>query len=326
MRSIREAEIKSGTKVLVRYDLDALFENPQTKKLELDTFRLDAGLETLQFIIGKGGIPIICGHIKNPESYSEELSTKQLTPYFDEKLGEGTYQLLENTKFDPRESSKDLDQKLTYAQELAANGEIYVNESFATSHRSYTSIVEIPKLLPGYAGIRLEKEIKVLSKVLENPERPLVAIIGGVKLESKKPTVDKFLIDADYVLLGGKLGLAWDGITPPHLVIPTDYAQDQLDIGDQTIKTFIEKIKVAKSIIWAGPMGFYEDERYINGTKLIAKAVIESQAYTVIGGGDTVSAFQKLGLLDKISFASTGGGAMLQYLVEGNLPGITALA
>ena len=318
MKSLELAPIGKNTRVFVRVDLDVPLENERI----VDTFRLDNLVPTLKLIIGKGGIPVIGGKIGRPKGeFRKDLSTKNLTPYFDSALNGAEYELLENLLFDSREEENDEG----FAKELASKAEIYVNESFAESHRKYASLVTLPKLLPCFAGIRLQKEIEVLGTVLKNPKKPLIALIGGTKLESKKPVAVKFLEIADAVLIGGRIGLDWDEKIPVNLFLPLDYAEEQKDIGPKTIQHFTEIISSAKTVVWAGPLGMFEDPNYIEGTKKIASVVIDSHAFSIVGGGDTISALRKIGVLEKVGFVSTGGGAMLEFLVKGNLPAIEAL-
>ncbi len=322
MTSVEQAPIKQGTRVLVRCDLDVSIKNGQIH----EPYRLESALDTLKLIIRKGGVPIIVGHIGKPKEapLPPELSTKQLLPFFNEKLGEEKFELWENVRIDPREESNDDE----YAKTMASQAELYVNESFATSHRQHASICAITKYLPSYAGLRLEKEIKELTLLISNPELPFTAIIGGAKLESKMPVVSKFLQTANHVLLGGKLGTEWKQDVPSNLVLPIDYAQDQKDIGNQTISKFEEIILESKTIVWAGPLGVYEEVEFAKGTNEIVQAIVQATkdgAHSVIGGGDTIVATNSTTNLDNFSFVSTGGGAMLQFLAEGTLPGIEVL-
>jgi 3-phosphoglycerate kinase len=286
-----------------------------------ETFRLDASIPTLKFLMDHEVFPVIMGHMGRPEgAYKEELSTKQLIPYFENTLGKGKFELLENLRFDKREEENDLE----FAKELAGKADFYVNESFATCHRKAASITGVAAILPAYAGLRLEQEVATLSKIMVEPERPFVAIVGGVKIESKKPVISKFLEVCDHVLVGGKIGMEWTDLVPENLFLPIDYAEDSKDIGDNTIAKFKEVLSSAKSVIWSGPLGYCEGG-FDKGTKEVAQAVIDSGAHSIIGGGDTVATMNTLGCLAKFDFASTGGGAMLQFLVEGTLPGIEAL-
>ncbi|MFC1622079.1 phosphoglycerate kinase [Patescibacteria group bacterium] len=304
VKSIQNADIQPQTKVFIRYDLD----------IKSNTFRLDRGLSTLKLILEKGGFPIIAGH------RGKNKSTSDLKPYFDKHLGQGNYELLENLRFDIREEQNSKE----FAKELVQKAEVYVNECFATSHREHTSIVTLPKLLPSFAGLNLLQELNTMDYVLNASEKPLIVVIGGAKIESKLPVVTKFLETADSVLLGGRVALEWKEKTPKNLILPKDY-KDNKDIGDETIKEFLQIIQKARTIVWGGPMGMYENPNYAKGTVEIAKAISESGGFSVIGGGDTIEAVDQLGLLGEIDFVSAGGGAMLKYLAEGNLVGIEAL-
>lgn len=319
MQNIQNANINNKTKVFVRLDLDVPIENGKI----LETFRLDAGIKTIKHIIDKGGFPILAGHMDKPEGkIIEKYSTKQLLPYFEEQLGTTDFELLENLRFDPREEENSLD----FAKELAAKADIYVNESFATSHRNHASIVGIPKLLPSYAGFRLQREISVLEKLKVEPLRPLVVIVGGVKIEDKKPMVLAFLDVADFVLVGGKIGENWGDKVPSNVHLPLDYAKDHKDIGPKTIQQYKNVIAEAKTILWAGPMGLFEEKEFSFGTKGIIEAIVDNEdAWCVVGGGDTSSAINKLNSIQNFNFVSTGGGAMLKFLAEGKLPGIEVL-
>jgi phosphoglycerate kinase len=318
MNKLTDAPINNQTKVIVRCDLDVPIKNGVVQ----EKYRLEAGLPTLKYLKDKGARIIIMGHIGRPDGKAaEELSTKQLRPYYDEQLGAESYELLENLRFDSREEANDP----TFAQELASQADIYVNESFATSHRSHASMTGITKFLPSFAGLRLEKEVENLSKVLKSPERPLIAIIGGAKLESKKPVISKFLKIADTVMLGGKMGLSWKEDVPNHLWMPWDYGEDQKDVGPRTIDAYVQKLLTAKTVVWSGPLGAFEEVRFALGTMRIAEAVINSKAFSVVGGGDTINALSSSGMLNKFSFVSSGGSAMLDFISEGNLPALEVL-
>lgn len=318
VKCVDQAKILSGSRVLVRCDLDV----PVKGGGVVEPFRLELALKTLQYIIDQGGLPVICGHMGRPKGKVDlALSTSQLKPYFDKYL-KGDFELMENLRFDEREEANDLD----FAKELAQKAEIYVNESFATCHRKASSITSLPQLLPGYAGFRLMREVEVLKKVLEQPDRPLVAIIGGAKLESKRPMIEKFAQVADAVLVGGRLALE-DPITLEKVYYPVDYV-DTKDIGPQTLAGWKDMILSARTIVWAGPMGLFEDNRYSTGTKTVISWLAEatkSGCFTVAGGGDTTTALDDFGQFTNMSFVSSGGGAMLDFLVYGTLPGIEAL-
>ena len=229
--------------------------------------------------------------------------------------------LLENLRFWPEEEENNQD----FAKTLASFGDAYVNECFAASHRSHASIASIPKFLPAFAGFNLIKEIEELGKILQSPARPLVAIIGGAKLETKLPVIYNLAKVADRVLVGGRLMFEADRRSLPENVVLAHDDIDAKDIGEGSVQIFREVINQAKMIVWNGPMGVFEEPKYINGTRQLANSVIASGAYSVVGGGDTISALNKFGLTDKIDFISTGGGAMLEFLAGKTLPGIEVL-
>jgi len=319
MEPITKAGISSQTRVFVRCDLDVPVEDGKVQ----DTYRLDSDLKTLRFIIDKGGVPVIAGHMDRPGGkVVEEFSTKHLDRYFDSKLGAGKYELLENLRFDSREEGNSEE----FAKELVEQTKtsIYVNEAFTNSHREHTSMVQLPKLLPSYVGFQVLEEVEVLGGLLKDPARPFVAIVGGSKIETKKPFVKKFLKICDAVLVGGKIGQDWDEETPENLHLASDYI-DGMDIGKETMNDFAEVVSTAKTVVWSGPMGKYEEEEYITGTHLLADEILASGAYCVVGGGDLIAALKEVDLLDLFSFASVGGGAMLQFLEDGALPALEVL-
>jgi len=318
MKCVDQASINVGTRVLVRCDLDVPVKNSRI----VETFRLDSSLKTLNYISSRGGTPIIAGHLDRPGGkYSADLSTAQLKNYFDTNL-KGQYELLENLRFDVREEENDP----AYSKELAQKAEVYVNESFATCHRKSASIIGVTKLLPSYAGFQLVKEVESLKKILTSPARPLLAIIGGAKIESKKPVIEKFAQIADGVLVGGRLALE-EFMTIDKVHCPVDYV-DNKDIGPKTLVGWEQMILNARTIVWAGPVGLFEDDRYSMGTRKVGEmvaAAVELGCFALAGGGDTVTALNKFGLFGKFSFVSTGGSAMLDFLVSGTLPGIEVL-
>ena len=230
---------------------------------------------------------------------------------------------------------------MEFAKELASLGDFYVNEAFAASHRAHASIVGVPKLLPHCAGFHFASEVESLSKVLENPKRPFVFVIGGAKPETKLPMVAEFAKKANWVLVGGTL--VQSAKCPPasdlqcragkvqscnsrlKIIVCADLTSDGFDINTNSIKKFEEIIKNAGTVVWNGPMGKYEDEKFEAGTRKIAEAIAGFGGFGVVGGGDTIAALKKFGLLDKIDYVSTGGGAMLEFLAKGTLPGIKAL-
>lgn len=327
-------------RIIVRGDLDV----PVALGEVVDGARLEAMRETLDYLTLRGAKVILMGHLGRPggrpsleysmgpvANYLKNLkySVKKADSLFGQEVNTaidlmeaGNILLLENLRFDPGEESNDPD----FARKLAALGDLYVNECFSTVHRAHASIVGIPKLIPAYTGLRLEKEIENLKKVLEDPEKPLVAILGGAKIETKLPVISRFLDLADYILLGGTIGSSYEGDNNYKILGPVDYTGDkQQDIGPKTINMFENVIKIAKTIIWNGPMGKIEEAEFMAGTAAIAKAVAASEAFSVVGGGDTVEALNKLKIADRMGFVSSGGGAMLEFISGKRLPGLEVL-
>lgn len=314
-------KIKDGSfkRAFVRADLDVPLD--EAGKI-LETFRLDVLLPTLNFLIKCNIQPVIGGHMGRPKGvYSRVLSTERLKPFFDAHLGEGNYVLLENLRFNPGENAKDL----TFGKELASEVDFYVNESFATCHRDTTSIVTLPQFLPSFVGLRLEKELENLEKVMDpsTVKKPSVALVGGVK-KSKKEAIYALSEYFDYVLVGGALKQESEDPETYKVFYPLDYSNNGLDIGPRTENSYSNIISEASTVVWAGPMGAY-DQGYSRGSEVIAKAVLSSSAYSIVGGGDTITCLNQLGLLDSFDFISTGGGAMLDFLSNKKLPGLEAL-
>jgi phosphoglycerate kinase len=211
---------------------------------------------------------------------------------------------------------------------------IFVNDAFASSHRANASIAGITKFLPSYAGLRLQKEVEELSKVINNPQRPLCVIIGGAKIETKLPLVEKMHNFADFVLVGGELSekdsvlirvMHEKADKVKSMLFVADLKDSKKEITDYSTENFIQVINKSRTVVWNGPLGQTEEEEYAGETRKLARAIAKSQAYSIVGGGDTVAFLQKEGLADKFSFVSTGGGAMLEFLAGEKLPGLAAL-
>ena len=269
----------------------------------------------------------------------------------------GRLVMLENLRFWPGEKNNDRN----FALELGRWGEVYVNDAFGNSHRSDASMLAIAKILPAYAGLSLINEIKELTRWLDNLPRPYAAILGGAKIETKIPLIKQLLTRADAILIGGALAntmLAARGINVGQSLVEEEYfsiaktftdakiflpidavlsdgsvsdinsvdSEDFIgDIGPRTAALFKQKIAAARAILWNGPMGKFEDARYQAGTRDIVAAITQSQAKTVSGGGDTLDVLTKLNVIDKFSFVSVGGGAMLTFLAGESMPGLEAL-
>jgi phosphoglycerate kinase len=321
-----------GKKVLLRMDIDVPIKDGKV----LDPFRIDAGIPTLKLCLESASEVIVLGHIGRPEG--KEISALSVEPIwnylevhgFGSELHLGKLKLLENLRFELGED--DCDE--AYAKTLADLGDVYVNEAFASAHKS-ASTTMLPQLLPSYVGLRFSLEVEKLLSVKQGPEHPLVVIIGGAKIEDKLGVVETLSHVADHILLGGKLPVEImdKGIHLPNNVWIAELGESGEDIAAQTIQDWSEIIQGARMIVWNGPMGKFEE--YNNSeTKNLAELILKSNAKTIVGGGDTLGALTRYNLLDQFStsteagperFVSTGGGAMLKILENGTLPTIDAL-
>ena len=343
---VREANVQ-GKKVFLRLDLDVPIEYQISNiKYQIsDDSRLLGGMETLNYLLKNGAMVLIAGHLGRPaDQFEKRFSLEPIAEWFSarlevqskkSKIGEfdawkigESITLLENLRFFKEEGHNDP----VFSEKLAKLAEIYVNDAFAASHRSHASIVGVPKFLPHFAGIRFQKETEELSKVIENPQRPLTVIVGGAKIETKLPLIEKMHGFADYVLVGGQIAKETKTLLKIQhekiggkkgILFVADSNSDGTDISYESVENFVQVINSSQTIVWNGPVGkIPEGER---GSKELANAISKSSAHTVVGGGDTVSFLKKEGLLDKFSFVSTGGGAMLEFLSGQPLPGIEAL-
>jgi phosphoglycerate kinase len=315
--SVRDQEV-AGKRVLLRADLDVP---------ENEDFRLEAMVPTLKLLSEKEAEIIIIGHRGRPEGKAvEELRVASIKERL-QKIAEGSkFEVLENLRFEVGEEANDSE----FAKTLSQKGDIYINEAFAASHRAHASIVGLPKLLPHAAGLRFLSELENLSKVLENPKKPVVVIISGIKkdkVEMAKALVSK----VDKVLVGGRLpeyiGDNTDSVRLQERdkLVVANLIMDKEDITLNSIDRFKEEIAKAGTIVLAGVLGKYEDEGHRQGTKEIFEAVAASSAFKVAGGGDTQAALAMFNLKERFDWISVGGGAMLEFLAKGTLPGIEAL-
>lgn len=236
-----------------------------------------------------------------------------------------TLLLLENVRFYPGEENGDMN----FAQELARPFDVYVNEAFGVCHRNHASVALLPSLLPSAAGLHLMEELNRLDAIKISPARPAVAIIGGAKIETKLPLIQAFEQSYDCVLVGGKIAneaLDQKLVFSEKVLLPKDFDSPyRFDIGPTTAAYYAQIIKKAKTIVWNGPMGKFEEKPYDIGTKLVLEAILESNANVVIGGGESLAVLEEAGVFHKIGFVSSGGGAMLEYLSGHALPGLEAL-
>ncbi len=297
--------------------------------------------ETLKIII-----PFLKNHLKTPVKFFPNLDVKKINRAT-KKAAPGSLFLVENLRLFAGETNNDP----AFAQTLSQLGEIYVSDAFSVCHRAHASVATLPTLLPSYAGLLLEREVRSLTRVLNTHEKPLVLIIGGAKASDKIGVVEHFLPKADAILVGGAaantfLKARGDDIKSSHyepamadharsllhhhnIILPTDFVEHEekyLDIGPETVKAFVKKLKAAKTIVWNGPMGMFEDGRFAAGSRKLARAIVKTHAFTLAGGGETTQLITKMKLGHKFSFLSTGGGAMLAFLAGKKLPGIEALS
>lgn len=332
----------SQKNVLVRLDLDL----PQNADGQFDTTRMMDGFETLIDLWQRKAkcVTVIAHRGHNPEK-TIDFSLQPIAELLYNELAKqpgmggasvaelrGWLSIKENLRFDPREEEGSLD----FAKELAAGQDLFVNDAFATAHRKHTSIVLISKVLPTVFGLQFEKEMTAFGRVLNNPARPYIFVLGGSKLETKVPLLEKMAPLVDQILVGGRLAVEAQNSTISYSdtlkqkmkigVVTTD----TLDICEESAHEFAGILAAAQTIVWNGPMGKFEDGTHAVGTRIVGEAVAKATqagAFSLIGGGDTESALTILDLEHPGNFShiSSGGGAMMAYLAYGNLPAIEAV-
>jgi phosphoglycerate kinase len=343
-RSVLDADAVGKT-VLVRSDLNVPLENGSIA----DDTRIRASLPTLALLLEKDAKEVrVCSHLGRPKS--DEDRVKYAMAPVEERLREllrdERLHVLENTRFHPGETTNDP----AFARELADGCDLYVNDAFGSAHRAHSSTEGVAHLLPAYAGLLLLAELEHLSKLLGDVERPFVLISGGAKVDDKLGVLQNLGGRADRVLIGGKMAeqlrvenpLDFEVELPSDVVGASAFAEDAesgvypadglpddwlgLDVGPETRERFAHAIADARTIFWNGPMGVFEWARFADGTKAVAQAVAANDAaFSVVGGADSVRALNELGLADRISWVSTGGGASLELLEGKELPGVAAI-
>ena len=386
---IDDVEIKNK-RVLLRVDFNVSL-NPNSTIA--DDARIQQALPTIEYLLKNHNRLIIVSHLDRPKFRDPKLSLKPVVKRLQEYLDKNyhvklindfltedpqTFQnqkpdtvfMLENIRYYPEEGANDR----TFIKKLAALADVFVNDAFGVSHRSNSSVTGVPEYLPSYGGLLLKKEIQMISKVIDKPKKPLVAIIGGAKISSKISLIGKLTEIADYLLIGGGLAntflcaheynigksfCEYEEVQQPRkllflaarkhtaIILPDDVVvaanktstvtqvckvdevqkNDSIfDIGPETQAKFGAIIAKAKTIIWNGPVGLTENPQFKRGTDFIYYAITQNtEATSIVGGGDTLAAISKKEYLDKITHISTGGGAMLEFIEKGNLPGIEAL-
>jgi phosphoglycerate kinase len=383
----------AGKRVLVRADFNVPLD--QQGNITDDT-RIRAALPTIQDLISKGAKVILCSHLGRPQGVDDKFRLTPVAKRLSELLGHevvkcddcigeqvtakintlaaGQVALLENVRFYPEEEKNEAE----FAKKLASVADLYVNDAFGTAHRAHASTEGVTHYLqPSVAGLLIEKELQYLQNAIENPQRPLAAIVGGSKVSSKIGVIETLLDKVDKLLIGGgmiftfykarglsvgkslveedKLELAKSleakakerGVAlllPTDVVIADNFATDAnaqtvsidnipegwmgLDIGPDSVRHFQEALADCKTVIWNGPMGVFEFDKFAVGTEAIARTLADltqKGTATIIGGGDSVAAVEKVGVAEQMSHISTGGGASLELLEGKTLPGIAAL-
>ena len=343
-RSVENADV-GGRRVLVRADLNVPLEDGRVA----DDTRIQAALPTLRLLLERGAADVaVCSHLGRPKTDEDraELRMAPVAARLAELLTDERIRVLENTRFDPGETANDEG----FARRLAEGRDLYVNDAFGSAHRAHSSTEAVAHLLPAYAGLLLLAELEHLGRLLGDVEHPFVLVAGGAKVGDKAGVLRHLAGRADSVLVGGKMAAelaSSRSLELPGLELPSDVvaasafdaeaemrtvAADELpdgwlalDIGPATRGRFGEVIAGARTIFWNGPMGVFEWPRFAEGTNAVARAVAAADAYTVVGGGDSVRAVQELGLAGRISWVSTGGGASLELLEGRELPGVAAI-
>jgi len=387
---VEDLELKRK-RALIRVD----FNVPLDGKQITDDTRIKAVLPTVNYVIEHGGKVILMSHLGRPKGEAApEFSLEPVAKRLGKLLGkdvimapdcvgeeveaivsrmkEGDVVLLENLRFHAEEEENDPD----FAKRLAELADVYINDAFGAAHRAHASTAGVTKYVPqAAAGLLMQKEIKYIGQAVENPERPFMAILGGVKVSDKIGVIENLMKKADAIIIGGamaytflkaqgirvgnslveddKLDLAreilrksLDNDVPLYLpidhVIADKFAADAnvrvvkrggipdgwegMDIGPATVEKYKGVLEGAKTIVWNGPVGVFEFDAFAKGSFAIAKILAESDATTIIGGGDCVAAVQKSGYAGKITHISTGGGASLEFMEGKELPGIAALS
>ncbi len=387
-KSVEDIDVK-GKKVLVRCDFNVKMENGVITSDK----RIVASLPTIKYLLDNGAKLILCSHLGRPKGeFKPEFSLAPVAARLGELLGlevkmakdvigesaqalaadlkEGEVLLLENVRFHAEETKNDPE----FSKALASLAEVYVNDAFGSAHRAHSSTTGVADYLPAVGGYLIRKELEYIGGALENPKRPLVAILGGAKVSDKIGVITNLMEKVDTLIVGGgmaytffaakgysvgtsiceedKIEMAKEMMATAEakgvkFLIPVDnrlgkeYKEDTdvmtvdsdsipddwmgLDIGPKTEELFADAIKGAGTVIWNGPMGVSEWKNFASGTIAVATAIAESGSISIVGGGDSAAAVQKLGFADKMSHISTGGGASLEYLEGKELPGIVAL-
>jgi phosphoglycerate kinase len=340
-RSVRRADV-GGKRVLVRADLNVPLEDGRVA----DDTRIQAALPTLRYLLDHEAASVaVCSHLGRPKGPDPAFAMEPVRAALRQLLPDERIEVLENTRFDPGETKNDPD----FARRLAEGRDLFVEDAFGSVHRAHASTVGVAEILPAYAGLLLERELEELGKLLGEVERPFVLVSGGAKVEDKLGVLRNLGGRADTILVGGKMAeqlrddnpLGVEVELPRDVVAASEFAEDAetqvvpynglpdgwlgLDIGPETREAFAAALSRAHTIFWNGPMGVFEWPRFAEGTRAVAQAVAQSDAYSVVGGADSARALRELGLEDQVSWLSTGGGAALELLEGKELPGVAVI-
>ena len=388
-QTVKDIDVR-GKRVLVRVD----FNVPMSDGRISDDNRIRAALPTIQYLRGEGAKVVLCSHLGRPNGAVEEgarlrpiakgLEQVLGTPiaYVTECIGTvaesavaellgGEVLLLENLRFHPGEEKNDP----AFAKALAELAEVHVNDAFGTAHRAHASTVGVANYLPAVSGLLMERELTMLGGVLDNPRRPLAAVMGGVKVGDKIAVLENLLVVVDKLVIGGGMAATFikamgstvgdslieedrvpfakkvitrcqhwtvDLVLPQDVVVAKEFSADApsqvveasaipdgwriMDIGPEAAKSFTAELETCKTVLWNGPMGVFEFPAFSQGTKALGQALASlGDAVTIVGGGSTAEAVAELGLADKMTHVSTGGGASLEFFEGRELPGVAAL-
>ena len=356
--SVRDAP-RDASPVLVRVDFNVPLDDGEVA----DDTRIRAALPTIEHLRERGQALVLVSHLGRPKGVDPALSMAPVSARLAEllgaevtqaptvvgekveamasDLGPGDVLVLENSRFEPGETKNDPE----LAAALAKLGEIYVDDAFGAVHRAHATTEGVANHLPAYAGLLLEREVAELTRVRDDPEHPLVVILGGAKVSDKIAVIERFLETADEILIGGAMCFSFfraegletgdslveeEGIEMAARVLEVDVVEIPkgwmgLDIGPATSEAYGAAVARAGTVFWNGPMGAFEMAPFAAGTRAVAEAVAAAPGYTVVGGGDSAAAMAAFGLADDVDWLSTGGGASLELLEGKELPGVAAL-
>jgi len=340
-RSVETAGVDAKV-VLVRSDLNVPLDDGRVA----DDTRIRASLPTIRLLLEQNAREVrVCSHLGRPKGRDEKYAIQPVRERLLELAGDDRVTMLENTRFDEGETSNDE----RFARQLADGCELFVNDAFGSAHRAHASTVGVAQLLPAFAGLLLLDELRNLGKLLGDVERPFTIVSGGAKVEDKIGVLENLGSRADEVLIGGKMAedvradnpFSFDAVLPSDVVAAAsfdEHAETQvapfdalpdgwlgLDVGPRTREDFARRVAGARTVFWNGPMGVFEWPPFAEGTFALARALAESDGFTVVGGGDSVRAVHEAGVADRISWISTGGGASLELLEGKELPGVAAI-